>query len=336
MVKDIVESVEARITAPYFGYLFCSFLAINWESLFYLFCSKGNVAERIAYFNEHTSLFTTIIFPVILGAFFTIASPYLKYWFAKIVDKPVRNKRSLDIMADEAAKRVRKDQEQKDQIEVLQAKLGEAENVISGLNKQQQAQEQETSEIIDNLNSEVESRSADHLKAEKTLSELRAEHEKLMVDFFKQNEKVASLQGQLKELDDNIAEKQDLKLQNTSLMEDVKKLEDAMTGQISIEEKYKDEFRTYQTEIRSLTEQLKLHQRKHDQYRNLSLTLEKLIKTMTDRDELQSDIMQNGLGGRVKINGDIGNNELLLQIQQRQIKELNEKAKVISTHINET
>jgi hypothetical protein len=40
LVKGIIESVESRINAPYFGYLFCSFLAINWEALFYLFLAK--------------------------------------------------------------------------------------------------------------------------------------------------------------------------------------------------------------------------------------------------------------------------------------------------------
>jgi hypothetical protein len=40
LVKGIIESVESRINAPYFGYLFCSLLAINWEALFYLFLAK--------------------------------------------------------------------------------------------------------------------------------------------------------------------------------------------------------------------------------------------------------------------------------------------------------
>lgn len=292
MVKDIIESVESRISAPYFGYLFCSFLAINWEALFYLIFAKKTVSERITVFNEQTSFLTTIICPIVLGAILTVASPYLKYWFAKVVDSPVRKKRTLDIMADEAAKRTRKLQEKVDQFEISQAKLAEAEQAIKTIKQEKDNQESALS------------------TAEKQLKSLTNDHDKLIIDFNEQVDTIAKLNDRKKSLDEITDQNIKLKALMDALKDDSKKSEkkiDQLNDQLTAS---KIEIKHVAAENKSLIGKIKHSLSKHSQYKNLSLLLEQLNKTMMKRDAIGDEIMEYGPGEFVEEDDEIRDREL--------------------------
>ena len=67
-----------RMRAPFIGSITLSFIAINWQPIWYLLFTNEPVSRKFSYFNLHTSLSTLIIDPVIIGMSLALASPWLR------------------------------------------------------------------------------------------------------------------------------------------------------------------------------------------------------------------------------------------------------------------
>lgn len=87
-MNDVLEAVSARIKAPYFGYVFLAFIAINWRAIFVLTVSDGTPQERLAAFDIETSFFSLLVAPLLAGAVLLLTSPWLRYGVALISKTP--------------------------------------------------------------------------------------------------------------------------------------------------------------------------------------------------------------------------------------------------------
>lgn len=96
-MKEIFESIEARIKTPFFGYVLFSLVAFNWDSFFYLFFDNGAALTRIDYFKKETNWISVIIYPTITACAYTIFYPWLIYILTLSASKPNQLKNNLQI-----------------------------------------------------------------------------------------------------------------------------------------------------------------------------------------------------------------------------------------------
>lgn len=87
-IKEIIETLGNRIKTPAYGSIIISALLINWKVIFYIIFANATVIEKFAYFDIHTSCWTLIFFPVILGLLFVFISPWIKYYTIRINRTP--------------------------------------------------------------------------------------------------------------------------------------------------------------------------------------------------------------------------------------------------------
>lgn len=99
-MKEIFDVVGARIKAPLFGYLFFSFIAINWKALFYLFFAQADVGSRISYFEQHTTISSLIVWPGLFAVFVAVVYPWVSYFFLLACRVPTKLKNNAQADAD--------------------------------------------------------------------------------------------------------------------------------------------------------------------------------------------------------------------------------------------
>lgn len=87
-MKEVVEAVNARLKAPYFGYAILAFIALNWRGFFVLVLTKGNPEEKLALFDAHTNVYSLLVYPLVIGAVVAATAHWLKYIFGCIEKKP--------------------------------------------------------------------------------------------------------------------------------------------------------------------------------------------------------------------------------------------------------
>ncbi|EMN6212052.1 TPA: hypothetical protein I7787_21920 [Vibrio vulnificus] len=87
-MKEVVEAVNARLKAPYFGYAILAFIALNWRGFFVLVLTKGTPEDKLALFDTHTDIYTLVIYPLVIGVVVAGTAHWLKYFFGCIEKKP--------------------------------------------------------------------------------------------------------------------------------------------------------------------------------------------------------------------------------------------------------
>ena len=67
-----------RIRAPIIGAISLSFIAINWQPIWYLLFADQPVRQKFLFFDANTSISTLIFYPVIVGVLLAMTSPWLR------------------------------------------------------------------------------------------------------------------------------------------------------------------------------------------------------------------------------------------------------------------
>ena len=96
-MKDYLDSLSQRVRSPFGGYTIASFLAINWQEVFYLFFSDQSASIRIRFFDLRSSWFDLIALPVLFGAILAIGLPWLNFAVAFCIRMPVGKHRQLQM-----------------------------------------------------------------------------------------------------------------------------------------------------------------------------------------------------------------------------------------------
>lgn len=96
-IKEIFDALSARIKSPILGSILFSYLVINWKPVFYLLFSGENIVNKFTYFEAHTIWYSTFLFPTVFGVLIACLSPWVSYFGAYVVAKPVSLARMLQV-----------------------------------------------------------------------------------------------------------------------------------------------------------------------------------------------------------------------------------------------
>jgi len=87
-MKEIVEAVNSRFRAPYFGYSVLALIAFNWRGFFLLALTPGSPDARLEAFDSVTSTVTLIAYPLLTGIIVAATADWIAYFFRRVSDKP--------------------------------------------------------------------------------------------------------------------------------------------------------------------------------------------------------------------------------------------------------
>lgn len=174
-MKDIIEEIDSRIKSPFFGYFLISFVAINWERLFYLIVDNGPVSARIEYFNNGSDLSSLIVCPFILASLYSIVYPWLQLAFMKLARFPTRLKNSLQAESESDLLT------QRQALEKSRAKLFESreKELIERARRDAEADEIKDQGVREKLQSEIKSLRE---KSDAANDELGSDEEAVLID----------------------------------------------------------------------------------------------------------------------------------------------------------
>lgn len=88
-MKELVDALKERFSSPLFGYFGLLLIALNWEAWFYLFVQQGDAANRIQYFEEHTTAWSVIFWPLVLSFSISALHPWITLCVAWLTVKPI-------------------------------------------------------------------------------------------------------------------------------------------------------------------------------------------------------------------------------------------------------
>lgn len=87
-IKSFFESWNERIRSPFLSSFTVVFLALNWKGLFVLFFAKMTAIERVAYFEEHSSTYTLLFYPLLGGLILPVVFETMKLVSAWTITRP--------------------------------------------------------------------------------------------------------------------------------------------------------------------------------------------------------------------------------------------------------
>lgn len=130
-MEEVIDGIWERIKSPFFGFLCFSFVAFNWQELFYLIFADIQVVYKLDYFNQNTGFVQLIFLPFVLAFVLTIINPCLDLavvFFTKIpIEKTNSVKASIQSKLLEDETRLRKAratlQKQKEEEVVSEAEI---------------------------------------------------------------------------------------------------------------------------------------------------------------------------------------------------------------------
>lgn len=99
-MKEIFEALEARIKSPVMGYFALTFIAINWQPLFYLIVENKGAIDRIEYFAANTDWKSLIFYPATTSSLIAIIYPWINYIFLYLCVKPTEMRNSLQAQSE--------------------------------------------------------------------------------------------------------------------------------------------------------------------------------------------------------------------------------------------
>ena len=98
-IKEIFEAMGQRIRSPFWGYVFLSFVFLNWKPLYYLVFSDTSVPVKFRFFDLNTDPQSLYVLPLAFGLLATLLSPYISEYAALWATKPINRKRLRDVDA---------------------------------------------------------------------------------------------------------------------------------------------------------------------------------------------------------------------------------------------
>jgi hypothetical protein len=151
-MKEIFEVLEARIKSPVLGYFALTFMAINWQPLFYLIVESKGAIDRIEYFVANTDWKSLILYPAITSSLIAIIYPWINYIFLYLCIKPTEMKNALQAQSEHTLLIKKK------QLEELRSEmLSSAERkLIERAQRDQELESIENEEVKEQLKAEIE------------------------------------------------------------------------------------------------------------------------------------------------------------------------------------
>ncbi|PPK92810.1 hypothetical protein LY01_02898 [Nonlabens xylanidelens] len=86
VVNNVLQSANERIKNPFIFSFVVAWFAMNWEAIAIVFYSNESIDQRIVLANNHSDIYSTIIYPLLIALFYVIVLPYLMWsteWLIK-------------------------------------------------------------------------------------------------------------------------------------------------------------------------------------------------------------------------------------------------------------
>lgn len=99
-MEEFSQQFINRIKSPIFGYFFVSFIALNWDPIFYLFFHSASVPLRINYFKEYVDVYSAFVYPFLISIVYSIAYPWINLCIGSATSKSIEISNNLTIDAD--------------------------------------------------------------------------------------------------------------------------------------------------------------------------------------------------------------------------------------------
>lgn len=102
LFKEMWDAAGQRLRSPFFGSILFSFVAVNWEALFFLFFAEQKAEVRLAYFASITDWWSLYAIPVGLGVSLALTMPWLKFggaWVAQFPNKRLHRLQNVEAVS---------------------------------------------------------------------------------------------------------------------------------------------------------------------------------------------------------------------------------------------
>ncbi|MEZ5893067.1 MAG: hypothetical protein R3C58_07980 [Parvularculaceae bacterium] len=173
-IREIFDALHARIRSPIFGSIAVFFAILNWKALFFLAFANATASDRIQFFDDHTTYWSTLIFPILGGIAFAIASPWIALFSAWAAEEPttrrkIRQTKSIDKILTEKMRL------EKTRIQFL---ANEESALIEAAKRDEEVKEIADPSIRDELRREIQALREDTIKSRLNRDELAAQTER--------------------------------------------------------------------------------------------------------------------------------------------------------------
>lgn len=91
--KDILSAYSQRIKVPIIGSIILAFIAVNWQSIFYVIFSGKSAIKRFEYWDTYTDWLSVMAWPILIGVTFAILSPFISLVGARLAEWPTEQLR---------------------------------------------------------------------------------------------------------------------------------------------------------------------------------------------------------------------------------------------------
>ena len=95
ILTNLWETWSERLRTPFFGSISLSFIAINWQPIWYLFLTDHSAEQKFLYFDDNTMYFL----PVVIGFMIALALPWIQLFGVWIAQFPKRLKARTETFA---------------------------------------------------------------------------------------------------------------------------------------------------------------------------------------------------------------------------------------------
>lgn len=97
LIREFLNTYSQRIRSPIFGSIILAFIAVNWQSIYYLVFSSANAINKFAFWDTHTNWRSLFAIPIAIGILMAIITPFASELGARIASGPMGRRRMLQV-----------------------------------------------------------------------------------------------------------------------------------------------------------------------------------------------------------------------------------------------
>jgi len=94
--KDGAEAWIQRVKSPLIGSIFLAFVALIWKAIFFVLFSDAPILFRYWYFDTQTSWYSLLVWPILIGTIFGLATPFINFGASWVVRLAIEKSRILN------------------------------------------------------------------------------------------------------------------------------------------------------------------------------------------------------------------------------------------------
>ncbi|ENG6110591.1 hypothetical protein ABUV69_005502, partial [Serratia liquefaciens] len=202
MLSDIKIVLKERVSGPFFGYIFISFILFNWDWLYFFIFSDISAEQKLSSISRTYDYFRGILAPVISGFIMCLFSPFINVAIKKLHSIAIRFSKTIDYDNDNdnSLEAIKADRALKNSLK--RRKASNINNEIDKLEKQHQKINNE----INKINSEITKLTDKRLELRQNEQELNEKINEATLDLQNKNATKENFENMNKMIEEKINE----------------------------------------------------------------------------------------------------------------------------------